>query len=344
MDRLIDCEIFRRFGVEIELNTSDGNIKKIEKFKKQIPLGSDIVASIIKKSVDNHVKIQSWGYNNNNTDWIVKPDSSCGIEVCTPVLKGWLGLEKLLRVVDSFNQNNLKADDRCSVHVHIDVSDLSYLSIASIMSWFIKCEHVFMDSFPSSRKLNRYCQMIGTTDMFHDDYKINPMDLIERVSGVKYYTINAYHLMKGGGINDSNNRKRTIEFRLGDNSMCLNSFNLKNWIKLILHFVDITKDLPFPEPYKENDSHTGLLWLDPKDVFQILKFYDPCTDGFDQMKYWFKNRILNNGFNNNLYGIWSNEARSHAREDFLKCIEKFNLRFDDHVNLQNAVYDKKYII
>lgn len=344
MDRLIDCEISRRFGVEIELNTSDGNIKKIEKIKKQIPLGSDVVACIIKKILCNHVKIQSWGYNNNNSNWIIKPDSSCGIEVCSPVLKGWLGLEKLLRVVDSFSENNLKADERCSVHVHVDVSDLSYTSIASAISWFIKCEHVFMDSFPSSRKSNRYCQMIGSNDMFHVNYEIDALDIIEKVSGVKYYTINAYHLMKGGGISEFNNRKRTIEFRLGDNSMCLNSFNLKNWIRLILHFVEIAKDLPLPEPYKENDSHTGLLWLDPKDVFKILKFYEPCTDGFDQMKWWFKNRILNNGYNNDLYGMWSNNARSHARRDFLESIEKFNLKFNDYDNLKNSVYDKKYII
>jgi hypothetical protein len=41
---------------------------------------------------------------------MVKPDSSCGIEICSSILKGWRGLASLIKVIASFREAGIKAD------------------------------------------------------------------------------------------------------------------------------------------------------------------------------------------------------------------------------------------
>lgn len=344
MDRVLDCQNYRRFGVEIELNTSDGVIRKLDRYKGEIPLGADKVALIIKRTLNEHVEIQGWDYNYNNNLWIVKPDSSCGMEVCSPVLKGWIGLSKIVKIAEAFRKKNIKSDKRCSLHVHVNISDLTKEQLASVIAWYIKCEHVFIDSVPSHRKINRYCQVIGMTDLFQENYNITIDELLNSVSKVKYYGLNAYHFMKGGGFCPNNDRKKTIEFRIGENDMCLDGLDLKNWIRLLIHFVEVTKSRPLPEPYEKNNPWTGLLWLDPADVFRVLNFDEPCSQGLLQVKNWFIKRILKNSLDNNSKGLWSPEVRIYARNNLLKFLGKIDNEEHPSTDRESLLFDKKYII
>lgn len=342
MDRLLNCQNYRRFGVEIELNTSDGIIRKLDRNKGETPLGSDNVALLIRRVVKQPVEIQSWGYNYNNNHWIIKSDRSCGMEVCTPVLKGYNGLLQLIKVIEAFRNADLPADKRCSLHVHVDVSDLNSKQLASVIAWYIKCEHVFMDSVPPNRKLNRYCQMLSMTDDFHTEFNMNPYEIFRVVSKMKYYSLNAYHFFKGGGFDSYNTRKRTIEFRIGENEMCLDGFAAKNWIRLLLHFIEMTKNRKLPLPYQKGNHWTGLAWLEPSDVFSVLGFDQNCTEGLDQVKRWFVERIIINGYNNNMTGFWSNESRFYARQNFLKFIDGIDLSKNDLESRDAILYDKNY--
>lgn len=343
MDRVLDCENFRKFGAEIELNTFDGLIKKLDRNKGEIPFGADKVAILINKTIKKSVEIQGWDHNFNNECWIVKPDSSCGIEVCTPVLKGWHGLKDLIKVVEIFRSKKIQADERCSFHVHVNIGDLNERQLGSVIAWYIKCEHVFMDAFPSNRKVNRYCQMLGMTNLFSTQTPIEASHLIESISGVKYYSLNTYHFVKGGGFLPHNSRKKTIEFRVGENSMCTDGEAVKNWVRLLLHFVEVAKDCPMPKKYEKNNSKTGLLWMGPDEVFSFLRFNEPCSEGLKQVKKWFAKRILKNGFNTSLPGIWSNEGRSHSRKIFLKLLHSLDVNCDCDDSRENILYDKKYI-
>ena len=344
MDRVFSCESYRKFGVEIELNTLDGSIKKLDLNKGEIPFGAAKIALLIRNTLKSNVEIQSWDHNYNNEFWIVKPDSSCGIEVCTPVLKGWSGLKNLIKIVEAFRSKNIQADERCSFHVHVNIGDLDVNQLGSVIAWYIKCEHVFMDAFPSSRKLNRYCQMLGMTNLFSTDTVLDPLFLISAISGAKYYSLNTYHFVKGGGFSYNNTRKKTIEFRIGENSMCTDGESVKNWIRLLLHFVDVAKDQPMPPAFEKGNSATGLLWLEPDEVFNFLKFNEPCSEGLKQVKKWFIKRILNNGFDTNLPGIWSNKARFFARKNFLKLLHNLDANCEYEDSRENILYDKKYIV
>lgn len=342
MDSPINCQSFRRFGVEIELNTKDGIVRKIDYRNGETPNGSDHIALLIHEVTNSSVEIQGWGHNYNNDFWIVKPDSSCGIEVCTPILKGYEGITELVKVVESFRKAQISADNRCSLHVHVNIADLDENQLASVIAWYIKCEHIFMDLVPSNRKINRYCQMLGMTDSFDTEFYMDPLSLIEAVSNVKYYSLNAYHFLQGGGFSSYNTKKKTIEFRIGDNGMCLDGFAVKNWIRLLLHFVDIAKNKSLPPDYKDNDNWTGLVWLEPTEVFEFLQFDKECSQGLLQVKKWFVQRILDYGFDTKLPGVWSNEARFFARKNFLNILKLIDINCDKLETREEILYGEKY--
>lgn len=344
MDNVLDCQFLRRFGVELELNTTDGMVKKLNEEEKEIPEGSNFVAALISRVLKSSVGLHGWHATHNNDEWIVKPDSSCGIEVCTPILKGWRGLKALLEVIKALNESKVTSDRRCSMHVHVNIGDLNMKQLASVIAYYIKCEHIFFDSLPYYRKNNRYCQFLGVSELFWDTFPMEPDEIINRVSGFKYYSLNGYHFVKGGGFGFSNSRKQTIEFRMAENEACLNPFFTKNWVRLLLHFVEVTKNLPLPCKYKKGDPWSGLLWLNPRDVFKVLRFDEPLSDGLRQVKEWFIGRILMNGYDNDglVPLIWSNKGRAVARAEFLDMIKDYVVA-ENSIIPDDVLFGRKYI-
>jgi hypothetical protein len=344
MDRVLDCQFHRRFGVEVELNTLNGIVVKLDEDEGEIPYGADKVAHIISKALRKPVEIHGWHPTHNNTAWIVKPDSSCGIEVCSPILKGWTGLKSLMQVVEGFSKAKLTADNRCSLHVHLNISDLNKDQLASVIAYYIKCEHVIFDSLPCQRKNNRYCQFLGMSDLFRHDTPMEADEITYRAAHTKYYSLNIYHFIKGGGFTIKNNRKQTMEFRVGESDMCLEPFHVKNWIRFLLHFVEMTKNLPLPMPYRESDPWSSLLWLGPREVFKLLKFDDVLSEGLKQVRDWFTNRIKVNGFGDDpgLPAIWSNKGRSVARAEFLSMLGGEEIPRYTFETREEAQYGKKY--
>jgi hypothetical protein len=345
MDRVLDCQFRRRFGVEVELNTLNGAVKKLDEDKGEIPFGSPYVANLISSTLRKPVEIQGWDFNHNNNNWIVKPDSSCGIEVCTPVLKGWTGLKSLMQVVQAFSKSEAKADKRCSLHAHINISELSKKQVATVVAYYIKCEHVIFDAMPSWRKINRYCQFLGMTDLFSTNFGMDFDELIGKISSVKYYSLNAYHFIKGGGFTWRHNRKPTLEFRIAENEACLDPMYVKCWIRFLLHFVDVTKDLPYPGPYRNSDPWTGLLWLGPRDVFKVLKFDQSLSDGMKQVKYWFIDRVLRYGYDQeDVPMIFSNKVRALVRDEFLDMIKPV-VSYEEYLSpSEDALFGKRFTI
>lgn len=280
----------RRFGVEIELNALD---KKNRPEDGKRPAGIEMVAHEVAKYCEEGVEIKDWEHTQKNEKWIVKPDSSCGIEVVTPPMKGWKGLLKVCRVVEGLALNKeVEADHRCSVHVHIEVADLSKEQLAAVIAHWIKCEPVFLDAMPHERKRNRYCQIIAFSTSIQHDSVLTPDQLIDEIGDVKYYSLNTNQMKK------SNYERKTIEIRIAEASGCKDAYLIKNWIRLLIHFVEMAKELPVPVPYDENKPpiSNSFLWLDPEDVLTILGFNNnpakyELSNGLTQTRNWFLARL-----------------------------------------------------
>jgi hypothetical protein len=164
-----------------------------------------------------------------------------------------------------------------------------------------------MDAMPMDRKRNRYCQLIGMNNTFQHDATYSDKDLISKVGDVKYYSMNTYTYNRG-------NRK-TLEFRTIEGSGCKDAYLVKQWVRFIIHFIEVstklTRPLPYRAPKNELERHettpwTGLAWLDPGQVLTLLGFnYRPqaipdvrsgreytISKGMTQTRNWFVARLM----------------------------------------------------
>jgi hypothetical protein len=199
----------------------------------------------------------------------------------------------------------------------VEVKDLNDLQVAAVLAYWIKCEPIFLDSVPFFRKRNRFCQCIGQHPSISHDRMPLPGELIGFLSD-KYYTINTYQMITKGS-------RRTLEFRIIGHEGCLDSYLVKNWIKLIMHFVERSKDLPYPEQYRKGDVWSGLLWLDLMDVMKILNFTDAhLSKGMEQTRSWFLARLRRNLLAP-ASGIWSQEHRQVGIKQLEEIIKSLGL-------------------
>lgn len=310
---------FRRWGVEVELQSEDQrDFRSFPLRDGELPAGCNQIACLIHKITGKSVDIREWDHNHNNTNWIVKPDSSCGIEVCSPVSQGSLGIDDVCRVIDAFAADPvIDSDHNCSVHAHVEVSDCTREQVAAILTYWIKCEPVFLDAMPANRKYNRFCQPIGALNVVQHDDPVDAESIITCLSDQKYYSINAKHYKL--------KMRNTVEFRVMDYHTCLNSFHMKNWIKLLVHFVDMVKNKDLPPNY-DGSCWSSYLWLDPKDVFQVLHFYDPLSEGMQQVRTWFLGRLYQNlTTEQNPNKFTSVHLRKKAYEEIRELIEFFKI-------------------
>jgi len=342
---LITFNSHRRFGVEIELNAfDDRDFRAAPLDRGELPEGIHYIAALLSEIFREKVEVRKWGHTDNNNCWVLKPDASCGIEICSPVSRGCHALSQICKAVDVLNEDsNIKADGRCAAHVHVEVRDCDDYQLASILSYWIKCEAVFMDSVQAHRKVNRFCQCIGACQEFQHNDLIVPDKLIEKLSEHKYYTINTYQKVQ-------KRNRETVEFRIVGNDGCVDSYLLKNWIRLLLHFVEVVKNKPILRPYAEGDRWSSLLWLEPKDVLGLLEFLEECklSQGMKQVRNWFIARIWKNLIMTDGNGIWSHIARRLAIRQVEEIISQLHLdcnKLQEYLNPidhANAVYGSEY--
>jgi hypothetical protein len=307
---------------------------------KEKPEGTDYVVNLVKNSTDDDVEWRIYEHTHNNECWVVKPDSSCGLEICTPIYRNWRGIKKVCQVVDSFRKDpKIAVDHRCSVHVHVDVSDLSEIEVASIIVYWVKCEAVFLDLVPYQRKVNRYCQFLCARDNFDTDNYLSPNQIINAVGDVKYYTANTDQWRRTGG------KRKTLEFRIIEGEGCKDPFLIKNWLRLILHFVQMSSNYSLPAPYKAGDPWSWVCMLDTADVLRVLGFYPGqynLSNGLTQTRNWMLARLLKYMTPDVNYGPrW----RAYQElQDILGILRKTGIEIDpkNHLSptdLNQALYD-----
>jgi len=271
-----------RFGVEIEVNLPGDEVPG------QGLSGIHKVAEAL-RDAGIESEVSQWQYTNDNLSWVCKPDSSCGLEVCSPVLRRE-EVGEVLRAVEALK--NFPLDHRCSFHVHVDVKDFKPTELCSVLAWWIKCEHVFLDFAAPLRKSNKYCRCIGATDLFSSSEEVSLDRLVSRL-GNKYLSLNTFHMVEG--------RRKSIEFRIGEaaDNLCF----AESWVALVLRFVDASVSMNPPKDYR---------WIEPEEFFEIMAFDQLCTS---DIKSWFLDRLILNCKSGN--GMWNPLSRSHVLQKYL---------------------------
>lgn len=253
--------INHRFGVEIELNTLDDSPKPDELSE---PFGIRHAADVIKNTLEESVEITAWHTTINSNRWLVKPDSSCGFEICTPVLKGKQGLSSLVSVIKNLNKDGrFQANSKCSFHVHFELPSRDIGFISSLAINWIRCELFFFLLIPDYRKQSKYCQLMGLSDLFPFNNELDKNIIFNKICDYKFYSLSLYHFKKSN--------RNTVEFRIMDSQACLDSYLAENWILLLNRFINKSNNNYVFN--KDGFLEKPLVWLDFKDVFDFLDLY-----------------------------------------------------------------------
>lgn len=236
----------RRFGVELEINNT-------------VPRG--LIRDVINDYSDRKIKIASWAQSRNNNYWHVKQDATCGIigrgfdkgwEVASFVGRGKEDIEHIGMVAQALSEAGCEVNDNCGLHVHVEVTDFDAYQIGILLGHYAKFEWALLQSLPDCRQFNPYCEPLYTEFNTSERrkywsapemwFRMRPFDLSPHDNPCRWRSVNLVNYAHSL-VNKNWNRK-TVEFRLPECSLI--DYDVKNWIRFFVNFVDWVKDQDMP--------------------------------------------------------------------------------------------------
>lgn len=262
----------RTYGVEIEVIRGDYT-------------QASIAAAIRSKGVS----AESQGYNHYNSDitWKVITDSSCGLEVVSPILKGRAGLEQINLVCEAMNELGCKVNKTCGLHVHHDASDFEVRHIQNLFTLYAKYEKAIDNIMPASRRANNgtYCRSLIGLDyesFIERTKKYNDKNEMINGQGSRYFKLNLQSILRHG----------TIEFR--QHSGTTDAQKITNWVILTQLMMTKAKGQNINSKKMENkksdnyDTIVALMWTlglyrkatRDEGMFEVAKFFAKREEDF----------------------------------------------------------------
>lgn len=184
----------RKFGVEIEFRDRAARWDETMSFRETI--AAALTAAGIETVVES--------YNHRTRrHWKLTTDSSCGLELVSPVLHGFEGLNAVRKALEVLAANGVVVDNSCGLHVHHDAADFSVASMKRVVKLYSQFEGVIDQLHDESRRanMNSYCQsMTRIGEYFYE--QANVERLISSIND-RYYKVNLHAYTVHG----------TIEFR-----------------------------------------------------------------------------------------------------------------------------------
>lgn len=154
--------------------------------------------------------------------WDLKTDSSCGYEIASPVIQDYAGLIKAAKIVDVIKDCGGTVNERCGLHVHVDMNGISQEVFERVMRFMSRYEDAFFLLADQARQSNQYCRKLE----YHHVKDVQSGRDFRRVWSSKHYWLNGTHLSGQG----------TLEFRLMASH--LEAEYIVGWVLFLLHSVD----------------------------------------------------------------------------------------------------------
>ena len=287
----------RRFGVELEISKT--------------PTQAVIQDAIIRKySGTDCITSGHYTQDSNNHYWHVKYDGSCGSgtvkggwEIASYVGKGIEDIVKISEVGDVLKSVKAKLNNNCALHVHVEIADFSKYSVVNLVRSWCKVENYMTKMVPAHRVNNIYCKNI-----FQEKLKNRIQNLDNFWEAVIPQSTDAIDRRKT--LNLVNYRfkadKKTVEFRFPE--CTLEPFEIKNWVRLFVHFVELTKSSPC---YNDVNQCTSVMeFLTTIGLHEDAPFH-LFSKGLYETKVWVLHRLA-------MYG--DEKTVSQAKEMLQKLI------------------------
>lgn len=207
----IDYTFNRRFGVEIEAYNCTR-----ERLARELR--------------EAGISVAVEGYNHNTTNhWKLVTDGSLSgtntFELVSPVLEGEVGLRELQKVCWVLDYCNVKVNDSCGLHIHIDAAGFNLQTWKNLILTYKHIETVIDGFMPNSRRNNTYCKSLRSITERRILGASSLRDLQNAFAGDRYHKLNL----------ESFSRHRTVEFR--QHGGTTNYMKMENWIRFISNMI-----------------------------------------------------------------------------------------------------------
>lgn len=221
--KLAKLNTARTFGIEIEfINRSNKSQNELARYINNKFRRLDCIGESYNHTTQDH--------------WKIVTDSSCGLELVSPILSGQKGMKDAQSIIDCLaNIEGVTVDRSCGIHVHVGASDITPQGMKNVILHYAKNEEIINSVLAPSRRDSRWARQLvnGHNSRFGSILRLQQrLDNCTACSHI----INAL----GGRYNTVNvecwNRQRTIEFRQHGGS--LDSEKILNWAHFLINTVE----------------------------------------------------------------------------------------------------------
>lgn len=203
----LDYTFNRKFGIEIEAY----NCSRERLARELREAGIEIMVEGYNHTTRPHWKLVTDGSLNGNDTF----------ELVSPILVGEAGLQELEKGCWVLDLCDVKVNESCGLHVHIDAAGFSMEIWRNLALSYKHLEAVIDKFMPVSRRDNYYCKGLGhvSDEMIRSARTVD--ELKSRI-GNRYHKVNL----------EAYSRHKTVEFR--QHSGTTNFTKMRNWV-LFLH-------------------------------------------------------------------------------------------------------------
>lgn len=212
----IDYTFNRSFGVEIEAYNCTRE-----------RLASELNAAGI------NVQIEGYNHTDHEDHWKLVTDGSLHgnntFELVSPILHGEQGLEELEKVCWVLDLCDVKVNDSCGLHVHMDAAEFDIQTWKNLIITYKRLEKTIDNFMPRSRRSNTYCKGLTAITESAVNRANNIGELREAFSHNRYHKINL----------EAYARHRTVEFR--QHGGTTNFTKMSAWVHFIAKMITFAK-------------------------------------------------------------------------------------------------------
>ena len=184
----LDYTFNRKFGIEIEAY----NCSRERLARELREPGIEIMVEGYNHTTRPHWKLVTDGSLNGNDTF----------ELVSPILVGEAGLRELEKVCWVLDLCDVKVNESCGLHVHIDAAGFSMATWRNLALSYKHLEPVIDRFMPASRRDNYYCKGLGHVS----DETIRSARTVDELKnriGNRYHKVNL----------EAYSRHKTVEFR-----------------------------------------------------------------------------------------------------------------------------------
>lgn len=211
----LDYSFTRKFGIEIEAYNCTR-----EKLASELrAAGIDVAVEGYNHTTRNHWKlVTDASLTGNNT-----------FELVSPVLEGETGLKELEKVCWVLEFCDVKVNDSCGLHIHMDAADFDLQTWKNLALSYKHLERVIDSFMPQSRRQNYYCKGLSSISASDIQEAQSIADLQAAFGNNRYRKVNL----------EAYARHRTVEFR--QHSGTTNFTKMENWIRFLNGLITFAK-------------------------------------------------------------------------------------------------------